>query len=198
MISEIEPISNVALVLSALHQLGGGEKFIDIEEVAISAFQLSPRRFAWRTRRDLPSWERVRTAFVHANQQERRRGRPPLVIQNTTGTAWRLTADGVAFVQSNAQRLGGPVPDQRRTGKSAERVRRIRGHTTFLAFSNGTPIEDLKRYQLADLLLCPPDSSIDSVRRKLDTARAAALEQRDGAVTKFLAYLDKVLTEKWA
>jgi hypothetical protein len=196
--SETETISNVTLVLASLYGLGGAERYVDIEEVTLSAFNLSPDRFGWRTRRELPSWERVRTAFVHANQQEKRRGHAPLVVSNTGGTAWRLTAEGVSFVHANSHQVGAPRQLKRRSGKSAERVRQIRSHPTFLAFSHGTPAADIKRFQLADLLLCPPDSPIDSARRRLDSARAAAMEQGDAGVTNFLSAIGSVLTAKWA
>jgi len=195
---ETEAISNVTLALASLYQLGGAEGFVDIEDVALSAFTLSPDRFGWRTRRDYPSWERVRTAFVHANQGEKRRGRSPLVISNTLGTAWRLTAEGVAFVHANYRTFGPQEQLRRRSGKAADRVRQIRHHAAFVAFSNGTPVVDIKRFQLADLLLCPPDSSIASVRRKLDAAKAAAVEQGDVAVTHFLDNVAEVLGTKWA
>lgn len=196
-----DAVSNVVVALTALSVLGGAERLVDIEEVALMAFKMAPERFGWRTRRDLPSWERVRTSFVHANQSERRHHRPPLVSSNTDGESWRLTAEGVVFVQRNAnkiQSLQGSGPRTRRTGKSAERTREIRRHPVFCAFARGTPVEDIQRYQLADLLLCPPDSSVEGAHRKVNAAKAAAVDAGDQEVATFLERVEEKLGELWS
>lgn len=193
-------LTNVILVLSVLKGLGGAEKFVDIEDVAEAAYRISQDRFGWRTR-EYPSWERVRTAFVHANQNEQRRGRPPLVHSSKDGTGWRLTAEGVALARQTESktelvtRKGAP-PKQ--TGKSGERVKRMKKHRAYLAFANGTPVRDIERYLLADLLLCPPDASMDAVSRKVNAARASAVDVGDRAVERFLDELERELPEKWS
>ena len=130
--------SNVYLTLKILYRLGGAERFVDIEDVAAEAYALAPDRFGWRTR-PWASWERVRTAFVHANQQARARRQPRLVVSNREGDAWRLTAAGVeaARVTSTDDSLPSEAsaqPPRRGSVRSAERVRQIRRHPAFLQF----------------------------------------------------------------
>ena len=194
-------VSNVLLALAALEHLGGAEHYVDIENVTLEAYRIAPDRFSWRTRRDYPSWERVRTAFVHANQKEQKREGGLLVVSNTDGSSWKLTANGVAFVRKYAARIEGLAAKgrpKRRSGKSAERVRQIRRHRAFQAFKHGTPVADMARHQLADILLCPPDSPQEGVRRKLDAAKAAAVDVDDGEVGRFLEELGKEVEHKWS
>jgi hypothetical protein len=195
-------VSNVVLALSSLDQVGGSVKFVDIEEVALEAFKIAPDRFGWRTRKQFPSWERVRTAFVHANQNQQRKGSPPLVVSDTDGSAWRLTADGVAFVRENAAKTEKLTGRKRarasQSSQSGRRVREIRKHKVFVKFEQGTPISEVARFELADLLVCPPDSSTAAVVRKLDMARAAAVDVDDAEVVRFLGEVANEVRRQWS
>lgn len=190
-------VTNVTLALAVLHELGGAERFVDIEEIAYRLFELAPTRFGWRTR-EFPSWERARTALVHANQEARRRGKPPLAISNKDGEAWRLTADGVSVAREYAgDKLRRGVRTAR-AGKAADKVREIRRHQAFIRYCNGTPATELERHVVADLLLCPPDVSLAAIQRKVDVAKAAAVAIRDETVTRFLEEVQSEVTRKWS
>jgi hypothetical protein len=193
--------SNVTVALRVLHSLGGAERFVDIEAVAAEAFALAPDRFGWRTR-PWASWERVRTAFVHANQEARRRGQAELVLSSRDGDAWRLTAAGVALVRATATRSHAEgrsvAPIRRGSLKSSERVRQIRRHPAFARFTNGTPVSDIERFMVADLLLCPPDSALPAVKRKVDAAKAAALDAADDEVLTFLSQVELEVDRSWS
>ncbi len=192
-------MSNVVLALTLLDRLGGAERFVDIEEVALEAFKLAPERFGWRTRRDLPSWERVRTAFVHANQEAQRREIGPVLFSNKEGEAWRLTAQGVKYARENAGKIqAAAARGARRGGASVSRIRQIRNHSAFRRFMQGTPVAEIERYQLADLLLCPPDSPVAAVMRKVDTAEAAAVDVADEEVQRFLGEVENEVGRKWS
>lgn len=195
-------VSNVILVLAALDQLGGATKFVDIEEVTLEAFKVAPDRFGWRTKKQYPSWERVRSAFVHANQNEQRHGAKPLVISDTEGEAWKLTSEGVAFVRDNATKVESVTGRKRAPASAASpsgrRVREIKKHPAYAKFAHGTAVADIERYELADLLLCPPDSSAGVVLRKVDSARAAAVDADDKDVLRFLGEVAKEVGRKWS
>jgi len=191
-------LSNVLIALQALDDLGGAAGFVDIEEVTLRAYELAPDRFGWRTK-PYPSWERVRTAFVHANQQARRRGQGILVISNKSGDAWRLTAQGLQSSRAAPRSsIKTTVARGKRTGRSVSRVRELRRHALFKRFSLGTPASDFARYELADLLLCPPDSTLDVVVRKLDAAQAAARDVSDAEVGQFLDLIRIGVHQQWS
>lgn len=194
-------VSNVILALATLDGLGGATKFVDIEQVAEEAYKVAPDRFGWRTKK-YPSWERVRTAFVHANQNEQKRGAQPLVMSNTDGSAWKLTAEGVSFVRENAHKAEAATGRKRAAvspaSPSGRRVREIRKHPTFQKFMHGAAVADIERYELADMLICPPDSSASFVKRKVDSALAAARDVEDKDVARFLGEVNKEVGRKWA
>jgi hypothetical protein len=195
-------VSNVTIVLASLERLGGAQRYVDIEEVTIEAYRIAPERFSWRTKREFPSQERVRTAFVHANQGQHRKAQGPLVVSNTDGSSWMLTFEGLAWIRKNAisaehVREGGRIPGRGKS-VSARRIREIRKHRAFEAYCNGTPIARIARHELAELLVCPPDAPRDAVRRKVDRALTAAVDVEDDAVMLFLEDLAKELDRKWS
>ncbi len=77
-------------------------------------------------------------------------------------------------------------------------MREIRRHRAFRNFLNGTAVADIPRHELAELLLCPPDSPRETVRRKLDAAKAAAVNVGDDEVRRFLEEVHKEVDRKWS
>lgn len=185
------------VVLSVLAQLGGSERFVDIEEVTLGAYRIAPSRFSWRTRPDLPSTENVRWALVHAKARD-----VGLVVQSTDGQSWKLTADGVAFVRKHADDLARanlpPANIGKETGRASERVGQIRRHPLYRDHQQGTPIVDRQRHEIADLLITPPDAPKTLVMRRLDAARAAAEVVHDLDVLRFLDEVAKEVERKWS
>jgi hypothetical protein len=186
--------TSIDIALATLHRLGGATRYVDIEELTIEAYRVGPQLFRWRTRREYPSPEKVRMALVHANE----RRAEPLVVSNAKGLAWRLTSAGVAYVDAAKVGTGSRRSSSSLSSPSARRVREIRRHPAYVKFAQGTPVADIERYQLADLLLCPPDSSAVAVMRKADAARAAALDIDDKDIERFLGEVAKEVEHKWS
>lgn len=87
---------------------------------------------------------------------------------------------------------------RRGSPKSAERMRQVRRHAAFQRFANGTPASEIERFQIADLLLCPPDSAAEAVHRKLDLAKAAALDSADHDALQFLQAIEGEVDRRWS
>lgn len=189
--------SNQVVVLSVLARLGGVERFVDIEELTLAAFEAAPGRFGWRTRPKLPSPERVRWALVHANQRD-----VELVVQSQDGASWRLTAEGVRFVKEHAsemQRTHGIAPmTGKETGRAVERVAQLRRHLVFRAYLQGSPVSDRPRHEIADLLLAPPDAPKQLVLRRVDAAKAQATAIDDREIENFLDQVEREVVRQWS
>jgi hypothetical protein len=197
--AQAEGPTNQVVALSVLASLGGAQRFVDIEEITLAAFTLAPARYSWRTRTDLPSPERVRWALVHANQKS---DKVPLVVQSNDGSSWKLTAEGVAFTQEHAGEMTrakmAPPRSGKDAGRAAERVSAIRKHLLFRAYQQGGSIAERPRHELADLLICPPDSPLAFVLRRVDAAKAAALDVDDDEVSVFLQGLEAEVRRQWS
>jgi len=55
--------NNDDLLVWALHLLGGAERWVDVEELYLKAFELAPARLSWRTRPDLPDYKKCAKAL---------------------------------------------------------------------------------------------------------------------------------------
>ena len=65
--SDIDPPSfeanNNDLLVWSLFLLGGAEKWVDVEDIYLKAFELGPARLSWRTRADIPDYKKVSKAL---------------------------------------------------------------------------------------------------------------------------------------
>ncbi len=197
--ASVEGPTNQVVALSVLASLDGASRFVDIEEITLAAFKVAPARYSWRTRTELPSPERVRWALVHANQKS---DKVPLVVQSKDGTSWKLTAEGVAFARAHAEEMTraklAPPKGGREAGRASERVSQIRKHPLFRAYQQGSAVAERPRHELADLLVCPPDSPESFVMRRVDAAKAAALDVDDDEISVFLASVSEAVHRLWA
>src|SRR5688572_23473066 len=130
--------SNADLFVWALSLVGGGAGYVDIEDVYMKCYELAPRRFAWRTRPDLPDLQKISVARRDAIKKQAAAGVELVSAQEADVSAgkpvpayhWRLTALGAEWIKIYHHRLdrlygGGLVPaPQRRPDES--RLRQVR------------------------------------------------------------------------
>jgi hypothetical protein len=177
---------------------GGGEGYVDIEDVYWKCFELAPRRFAWRTRPNVPDLQKISVArrdaikkqaaagveLVAAQEADVREGKPIPAYQ------WRLTATGVEWVATNSARLsrlygGGSVPAPTRRPDET-RLRQIRESKTFKTWESKGRL-DAEIWELADLLECSPSSAHEVWDLRLDSIQMAARQNQDTDILKFVA-----------
>ena len=88
------------LAALALYALGGGERVIDTEDVAIKVQELAPGRFAWRKYPNQINLELVRVALSDARKPEN-----GSLVAGKGRTGWSLTAAGQRWAENNAPRF---------------------------------------------------------------------------------------------
>ncbi len=90
-------ISQPDLVTLAVSELGGANRAIDTEEVAVKARELSPHAFAWRLYPEHINLELVRVALVGASRAS--------LVQGRGRGGWVLTDRGVEWIRICRERL---------------------------------------------------------------------------------------------
>ena len=127
------------LVLFALLERGGNERFVSTDEVAIEAFRLFPGKFCWDEHPHLPHWDRVRQWLSEA-----KKAKHGALVEGYSGDrrdGWRLTAEGVRLMRFKERAFDevecGPVAeeDYRDVGKGLL----VAASLSELAESNKTP-----------------------------------------------------------
>lgn len=146
---------NPELLPFALFELGGAGEFVDVEDIFYRGYELAPERFGWRTRA-LPNYKTLSKALRDLEQHS-----PGLFLKTSDGLRRQLSAEGIEWVRSHQAAFktlrGTPAknPPTRRPGQRT--LNTLRDSSVVQAFLRGEEPE-LKRFEVADLLVCSPDS----------------------------------------
>jgi hypothetical protein len=167
-----EPVTNSDVLLWALYELGGAEEFVDVETAFIRAFELAPLRLGWRTRPDLPDLKKCSKALRDAEV------RKPRLLVKKGPERRRLTVEGQEWIEDNFDRLAEALGPDRvvrapRTRAPSRLVRQALQSEVFTAWNEGGTITE-KKWRIAEILRCSPDSSRALFRERLETFRSAA------------------------
>ena len=93
-------IGQSEIVTLAVYQLGGAQRFIDTEDVAIKAFELAPRRFGWRKYPKQINLELVRVCLSNAKKPDK-----GTLLRGSGRKGWALTATGNKWIEANLKLL---------------------------------------------------------------------------------------------
>jgi hypothetical protein len=91
--------SQMGIVTLAVHLLGGAERAIDTEDIAVRAHQLAPGRFSWKKYPDQINMELIRTYLKDAKFKG-------AFVLGSGRTGWRLTQKGLKWAQQMARKIG--------------------------------------------------------------------------------------------
>lgn len=102
--NKLTSVTHAELVTWAVYLLGGDQRRIDTEDVAVRAFQLAPKRFSWRKYPEQINLELVRVYLSDAKKPEHGG-----LLTGSGRTGWSLTRKGLTWLrsaQSKLQKLG--------------------------------------------------------------------------------------------
>ena len=181
-------IDNLEIVPLALYQLGGTGHFIDVEDIFERCYKLAPERFGWR-KYPYPNYKILSKALRDIEGKY-----PKLLIKTPDGLKRQLSAEAIEWVRVRLPQfervLGKPGmnPPTRRTGQKL--LNEFRDHPLTRGFLEGHEPELIK-HEVADLLLCSPDSPPQVWRERLESYRSAATQSNRSDLVRFLEYIEK-------
>lgn len=97
---DLTPLTQAELVTWAVYLLGGAQKRVDTEDVAIKVFDLAPKRFSWRKYPDQINLELVRVYLSAAKDVEHGE-----LLVGSGRTGWSLTRKGLMWVRAAGAKL---------------------------------------------------------------------------------------------
>lgn len=186
----LTPITRADLVIWAVLLLGGDQKRIDTEDVAVKAFQLDPKSFCWRKHPDQINLELVRVNLSNAKKPENGE-----FLTGSGRTGWSLTRKGLAWIRtarSPLKSLGASEPQRRASSAgSIDSSRRDRERKRILALPAWT------RWANGDKSVVLPEARevyrLDSYStlsvREAKLTRLRAMFGDDEELSPFLAHL---------
>src|SRR5262249_32161688 len=153
------------------YRLGGTGRFIDIEDIYVECWRLSPSRFGWR-KHDFPNHE-----FAANSRRDFEGSHPDLIIKSPDGLGRQLTAEGINWVGErlkHLERLAGGLTHAPATRSASQRVvAQLTRHEQVRAFLAGQK-PALEKVDAAEVLNCAPDSTPSVWQQRLATIRSAA------------------------
>lgn len=110
-------IDNTDIVLVILHQLGGGERSVDVEDVAEAAWKAAPARFSWPRHQQYPDLDAVDVTLRAAKKNQG-------LVNGSKRAGWILTVAGSARVDQRQQAVHDFLATFGQAGRTANRRER--------------------------------------------------------------------------
>jgi hypothetical protein len=166
-------LANWEIFVVALARAGGDREMVDVEAAFVVAHQLAPDRFSWRTRKDMPEYKKLSKALRDADANAAQ-----LMTRTSDGQKRQLTAQGLAWIERNSQRLGGlgnasTPPGMAKSSYGASLLSRVSKSDEFLGWKR-KEVRPMERWRIAELLKCSPDSPAETWQSRLEQTGAAA------------------------
>jgi len=168
--------NNADLLIWSLFLLDGHERWVDVEEMYLKAFELAPARLAWRTRSDLPDYKKCAKALQELEDVKRSEHLGLLMKQGSY--LRKLTDEGFRWCreyQTILSRLysDGVVPAAA-TQEASRVIRDLEQSEVFRDFLRSGHLNcDL--WELAEAMRCMVDSPGSVWGARFDSISVAAI-----------------------
>jgi hypothetical protein len=176
-----------------VYLLGGRDRFVDTEDVAMKAHELSPGRFSWRKYPEQINLELVRVRLSEAKSDAH-----GALIRGSTPRGWTLTAKGLDWATGVAADPAALAPDtggarERGGSVDAQRSDRERARLTGSAAWTKWPNQasGITASDAQEVFRIDSYATEDLRAVKIDRLRKFFLG--DSQVLSFIDYLERVL-----
>ena len=115
-----------------------------------------------------------------------------MIIKTPDGLSRQLSSDGVNWIRRRISffRKFVDLPTISQTSRRPNQriINEIANHPLYRAYSYGNALE-LDKYEVADLMLCSPDSPVALWNERLETYKSTAEDSKRHDILKFLNFL---------
>lgn len=195
-------LSNAEIVAYVIFKLGGNERKIHTEHIAMECFKVTKERFSWRLPeyKEYPDKQHVREALKDAKYFKEGRlitGRSGVEAKSKEVDGWMLTPEGVRWVIKNYKRIESLLkistelsrsPDIHRVFKWFEREK------CYKKYLQDGSVENINEYEFKDMLLCRPDAQPETIRKEFDRLKTRAEITQNKKIFSFLNACEEALS----
>jgi len=181
-------LSNQDIFAYALYRLQGAGQFVDVEDVFVECWLLSPSRFGWR-KHNYPNYKVASKALRDLEGTH-----SDLLIKTPNGLGRQLTAEGVAWVRDRLEDF-----ERLASGQTKAPATRRQSHRVVSELTSSSMVKDflggerpeLSKLEVADLFHCAPDSPRAIWQQRAASLRSAAKDDERPDLLQFLDYIEK-------
>ena len=194
---EIDKLNDKDVALYALYLLGGWQKRVHTEDVALRCHQLAPSRFSWVKYPEYPDLAPARFALEAAKKPKfgalvKGESKRKRTSKNAGG--WRLTENGIRWIEANKSRieqcLGERIPPADRLPED-RRLKELLRATAFEKFERYGEKAEISHAEFAESLICTVNTKAEVLNERLKQLYCTAEELKREEVKKFVNFCQK-------
>lgn len=187
-------LSNAEIAVYVIFELGGNEKKIPTEHIAMECFKVAKERFSWRLPeyKEYPDKQHVREALkgaVYFKEGRLITGRSGVDAAGKEVDGWMLTPEGAKWITKNRKRIESLLKISAELWKSPDiqRVTKWFGREKcYQRYLRDGSVENISGYEFKDMLLCRPDAHPQTIRKEFDRLKTKAEITQNKNVLSFL------------
>lgn len=206
--SKIENVSDKDIVLYALYLLGGWQKRVHTEDVALKGYEIAPSKFSWVKYPQYPDIAPARFALEAAKKpkygalvdgrSERKREKKPRNLKDLLNdskskkiSGWILTGSGLKWIESNKARIEKflDIHIPRGTRLPADRkIKELFNSSAFKKFKKYGEQAEISHAEFAESLVCTVNTRIEVLNDKLEQLYFIAKELKKDEVENYVNF----------
>jgi len=193
----VDMLSDKDIAIYALYLLGGWQKRIHTEDIALKCFELAPSKFSWvkyprypdvtPARFALEAAKKLKYGALVKGESERKR-----TSKNIGG--WMLTPNGVEWVEANKGRieeyLGKYVPAGDRSAAD-RKLRELMVSVAFRKFRDGGEQAEISHAEFAESLVCTVNTAAEVLNDRLEQLYSIAEELKREDIKSYINFCRK-------
>lgn len=195
-------ISNIEIAIMALYWLGGVDRKVHLEEIAVKCHELAPGRFGFELKKykNFPDKKVAYESLSDARKEKHGGLVKSSGARSLGGSRFQITKSGVEWVKAHGDRIAEALKVNSLVmhKKAAERIRRnltaAKTATAFQKFHEGK-IAEISIYELMNALDCPFETSPGAIWESFARKEAEATDIDDADFLKFLSSCKPHLTK---
>jgi hypothetical protein len=194
---QIDTLSDKDIAIYALYLLGGWQKRVHTEDIALKCYELAPSKFSWVKYPQYPDATPARFALEAAKKQkygalvkgesERKR-----TSKNIGG--WMLTDNGIEWAKANRRRieeyLGKHVPTGDRLPAN-RKLRELTESAAFKKFRERGEQAEISHAEFAGSLICTVNTTAEVLNDRLDQLSSMAVELKREDIKSYIEFCRK-------
>ena len=194
MIQKTSKLSNIDVTIYALYKLGGWQKRIHTEDIALECFRLAPRKFSWIKYPKYPDISPVYFSLGDAKKKEY----GELVIGETERKrtvkiigGWMLTIKGIRWIKNNIFRIEQVLSENKIRGERLFIDRKINALYKSKAFNKFLLEGDkanISHAEFAESLICTVNTGVDILNTRLNEIDSTAEVLRKDELKKYVNF----------
>lgn len=184
------------IVVYALYVLGGYQRRVHTEDIALKCYEIAPARFSWTKYPQYPDIQPVRFALEKCK---------PLVTGSserrlpTPITGWRLTNDGMQWIKVHLSRiekqLGRKQPPSERLVDN-RRMRVLINSKAFKKYLAEGEEAEISHAEFAESLVCTVNTKPAIVSERIEQLHSAAELLKQNKVKQYLSFYRRLFAKQ--